>query len=129
VLLKLEVDGFKNLIGFEVEFGPFTCIAGENGVGKSNVFDSIEFLSLLADNSLLEAARQVRSSREDGAGEPEHLFTVGGDHRRMRFAAEMVVPATVVDDFGTAVEPSITLLRYELEIGYRRSNGSARHPS
>lgn len=128
MLLKLEVDGFKNLLGFSAEFGPFTCIAGENGVGKSNVFDAIEFLSLVADNPLLEAARRVRSSREDGAGEPEHLLTVGGDHQRMHFAAEMVVPSQVVDDFGTVVEPSITLLRYELEIGYQRANGAARVP-
>lgn len=128
MLLRLEVDGFKNLIGFSAEFGAFTCIAGENGVGKSNVFDAIEFLSLLASNSLIEAARQVRSSRDDAAGEPEHLFTVGNDHRTMRFAAEMVVPSQVVDDFGTKVEPSITLLRYELELGYRKSDGPNRQP-
>ena len=65
MLLRLEVDGFKNLIGFDARFGPFNCIAGENGVGKSNVFDAIEFLSLLADKSLLEAAQELRSTRTD----------------------------------------------------------------
>lgn len=118
MLLRLEVDGFKNLLGFAAEFGPLTCIAGENGVGKSNVFDAIEFLALVADQPLLEAARQVRSNRSDGAGEPSHLFTVGLERKAMRFAAEMIVPSTVADDFGVEVEPTITLLRYELEIGY-----------
>lgn len=36
----------------------------------------------------------------------------------MRFAAEMVVPPNIEDDFGQMVEPSISFLRYELEIGY-----------
>lgn len=127
MLLRLEVDGFKNLVDFAATFGPFNCIAGENGVGKSNVFDAIQFLSLAADKSLVEAAQEVRSSRADSVGEPEHLFTVGGDRRQMRFAVEMVVPREVVDDFGTPVNPSITLLRYQLRLGYEMANGSARH--
>jgi len=55
MLTRLEIDGFKNLLGFSVDLGPFTCIAGPNGVGKSNLFDAIRFLSLLADHSLTEA--------------------------------------------------------------------------
>jgi len=114
VLTRLEVDGFKNLVGFGASFGPFTCIAGENGVGKSNIFDAVEFLSLIADRSLLEAAQEVRSTREDSVGEPAHLFTTGGGASpRMRLAAEMILPQSVVDDFGTSVEPSTTFLRYE----------------
>ncbi|MEJ7844060.1 MAG: AAA family ATPase [Acidimicrobiales bacterium] len=126
MLLRLEVDGFKNLIDFDASFGPFNCIAGENGVGKSNIFDAIQFLSLIADRSLLEAAQEVRSSRQDSVGEPEHLFTVGAETPRMRFAVEVVVPGTVEDDFGTMVAPAITLLRYEVEIGYRAPTASAR---
>lgn len=118
MLLRLEVDGFKNLIGFDARFGPFNCIAGENGVGKSNIFDAIEFLSLTADKPLVEAAQAVRSTRSDGVGEPEHLFTAGLDHQPMHFAAEVVVPAGVEDDFGSRVTPTITLLRYELVVGY-----------
>lgn len=34
-------------------------MAGANGVGKSNLFDAIYFLSALADKSLLEAALAV----------------------------------------------------------------------
>lgn len=123
----MQVHGFKNLLEFDASFGPFNCIAGENGVGKSNIFDAIQFLSLCADRSLVEAAQEVRSSRTEGVGEPEHLFTAGSTSRSMQFAIEMVVPRNVEDDFGTIVSPSITLLRYELEIGYEAPSSSVRH--
>lgn len=127
MLTRLKVNGFKNLVSFDASFGPFTCIVGENGVGKSNIFDAIQFLSLIADRSLLEAAQEVRSSRKDGDGEPEDLFTVGSDRHSMSFLAEMIVPRTVYDDFGTEVTPSISFLRYEVQIGYEQASGSGRH--
>ena len=127
MLTRLEVDGFKNLDGFIADFGPFTCIAGENGVGKSNIFDAIEFMALIASGGLMEAARQVRSTRDDSAGEPEHLFTNGNASRRpMRFCAEMIVPPQVEDDFGVAVAPSTTFLRYEVVIGIHSPRGGQR---
>lgn len=68
MLTRLKVSGFKNLVDVEVRFGPFTCIAGANGVGKSNLFDAINFLSNLASLPLVEAAMSVR----DEGG--EHLI-------------------------------------------------------
>ena len=53
MLTRLKVSGFKNLVDTEVRFGPLTCIAGFNGVGKSNLFDAVRFLSLLADHSFV----------------------------------------------------------------------------
>jgi AAA15 family ATPase/GTPase len=58
LLTRLRVKGFKNLVGVDVRFGPFTCIAGANGIGKSNLFDAIFFLSALAEVTLLDAAIQ-----------------------------------------------------------------------
>ena len=58
MLTRLEVDGFKNLLGLHVDLGPFTCIAGVNGAGKSNIFDAIQFLSLLSSRSLLMPLRR-----------------------------------------------------------------------
>ncbi|MEH2437635.1 MAG: AAA family ATPase [Nostoc sp.] len=49
MLTRLKVSGFKNLVDVDVRFGPFTCVAGANGVGKSNLFDAIRFLSATAD--------------------------------------------------------------------------------
>lgn len=121
MLTRLEVDGFKNLLGLHVDLGPFTCIAGVNGAGKSNIFDAIQFLSLLASRSLLDAAQDVRGVvHGDRLGDPRDLFWNGyavGEHR-IKFAAEMIVPQNIEDDFGRPAEPTISYLRYELELGY-----------
>lgn len=125
MLTRLEVDGFKNLLDLRVDFGPFTCIAGENGTGKSNLFDAIQFLSLLADTSMIEAAQQVRGVKGERQGDPRDLFWNGyaaGQHR-LRLATEMIVPRQVEDDFGQPATASITFLRYEIEIGYQPPTG------
>ncbi|MER5266862.1 AAA family ATPase [Actinosynnema sp. NPDC002837] len=126
MLTKLEVDGFKNLVDVKIEFGPFTCIAGENGTGKSNVFDAIHFLSLLAERSLLDAAQEVRGIHGERTGDPRDLFWngYGAANPKLRFAAEMIVPGQVEDDFGRPAEPTITFLRYELSLGYQAPKGS-----
>lgn len=114
MLTRLEIDGFKNLLNFSIDFGPFTVIAGPNGVGKSNIFDAIRFLSLLADNTLTEAALKVRGS------DLRELFRSSDSDRRSEFriAAEMIVPPDVRDDFGRPAEASSTFLRYEIRVGY-----------
>ena len=63
MLTRLQIKGFKNLVDVDVRFGPFTCVAGCNGVGKSNLFDAICFLGSLARMPLLEAAQSVRGER------------------------------------------------------------------
>jgi predicted ATPase len=116
MLTRIEVDGFKNLLGFSAEFGPFTCIAGPNAVGKSNLFDAIEFLSLLADLPVKDAARRIRGAER---GVRDLLWTDG--HTRadtMSFAAEMVLPTSIRDDFGTVVELRTNLVRYEVQLRY-----------
>ncbi|MCS7480965.1 AAA family ATPase [Umezawaea endophytica] len=126
MLTRLEVDGFKNLVDTKIDFGAFTCIAGENGTGKSNVFDAIRFLSLLADRSLLDAAQEVRGVHGERTGDPRDLFWNGyaALNPRVRFAAEMIVPSEVEDDFGRPTTPTITFLRYELSLGYQAPRGS-----
>ena len=47
----------------DIYFGPFTCIAGANGIGKSNLFDAITFLGSLASKTFLEAAQGVRDEQ------------------------------------------------------------------
>jgi predicted ATPase len=42
----------------------------------------------------------------------------------MRFAAEMVVPLRVEDDFGRPAKPTTSYLRYELELGYLPPSGA-----
>ena len=118
MLTRLEVDGFKNLVGFTADFGPYTCIAGPNGTGKSNVFDAIHFLSLLADHSILEAAVRVRTRTDDTARLDDLFFRGKSTNKEsFRLAAEMLVEQNVTDDFGRPGKASSTFLRYEVEFG------------
>jgi predicted ATPase len=124
MLTRLKVSGFKNLVDVDVRFGPFTCIAGANGVGKSNLLDAIMFLSALADQPLIDAALSVR---DVGArtGDVRSLFHRVGDQYddEMSFEAEMIVPPAAVDDLGQEAKASITFLRYDLRLGYRKEEG------
>lgn len=119
MLTRLEVDGFKNILGLAVDFGPYTCIAGPNAVGKSNIFDAVQFLSMLADMTFVEAATRIRSDTSS-AVEPSSLFFTDGSGTTttMRLAVEMLLPSEVEDDFGRNATPTSTFVRYELALGY-----------
>jgi predicted ATPase len=132
MLTRLKISGFKNLVEVDVRFGPFTCVAGVNGVGKSNLFDAIRFLSALADRPLMEAAMSVRA--EDGPGRTadiRSLFCRQGDRylREMSFDAEMVIPLEGEDDFGQKAKATTTLLRYSLVLGCRDDSGQGSNGS
>lgn len=125
MLTRLKVSGFKNLVDVDVRFGPFTCVVGPNGVGKSNLFDVIRFLSALANHTLMEAAASVRD--QDGrTADVRSLFHRAGDRyaEKMSFEAEMLVPREAVDDLGQKAKASITFLRYALELAYRETGDS-----
>lgn len=112
MLTRLKVNGFKNLLDVDLRFGPFTCIAGPNGVGKSNLFDAIAFLGSLAEKSLAEAAAEVR-------GDPRSKRAAKGGVAPMGFEAEMLIPPAGVDRLGQEAEAATTFVRYAVEIGWR----------
>lgn len=120
MLTRLKVDGFKNLDHLDVRFGPFTCIAGPNGVGKSNLFDAIAFLAALATKPLVEAALTVRGG-DARPGDVRGLFRRSGGRiaDTMKFSAELVIPAKGEDALGQPASASMTFLQYELELRYR----------
>src|SRR5215813_2145904 len=120
MLTRLKVSGFKNLINVDVRFGPFTCIAGANGVGKSNLFDAIHFLSALADHPFMEAALSVRDEG-DRTTDVRSLFFRSGNMRMdsMSFEVEMIIPQEAIDDLGQKAEASITFLHYAVTLAYR----------
>ncbi|MBD2774784.1 AAA family ATPase [Iningainema tapete] len=124
MLTRLKVSGFKNLVDVDVRFGSFTCVAGGNGVGKSNLFDAIRFLSAIADRPLIEAALAVRDE-EGRTADVRSLFHRVGDiyTNQMFFDAEMIIPEEGVDDLGQKAEASITFLRYSITLAYRSDDG------
>jgi predicted ATPase len=120
MLTRLKVNGFKNLVDVDIRFGPFTCIAGANGVGKSNLFDAISFLSALADRPLIDAALSVRDEGGRTADIRSLFHRVGDTYAtEMSFEAEMIVPQTGLDDLGQEAKAGITFLKYSLTLVYR----------
>lgn len=127
MLTRLKVTGFKNLVDVDVRLGPFTCIAGANGVGKSNLFDAIRFLSALADRPFIDAALSVRAEGERNADIRSLFHRVGNVYAsEMSFEAEMIVPKRGSDDLGQNAEASITFLRYSITLAYRVDINSSR---
>jgi predicted ATPase len=120
MLTRIKITGFKNLMGVDVHFGPFTCIAGANGVGKSNLFDAIRFLSALADRPLIDAALVVRDEGGRTADIRSLFHRVGDEHaKELSFEVEMIVPQEGFDDLGQKAKAGITFLRYCLTLGLR----------
>lgn len=123
MLTRLKIDGFKNLMGIDVRFGPFTCIAGPNAVGKSNLFDAIRFLSALASKPLMEAALSIRNERTSSIDVLD-LFHRVGDRRdhRMVFEAEMIAPQEATDDLGRTGKATANFLKYTLALKCREAH-------
>ena len=126
MLTRLRINGFKNLRDVDLHFGPFTCIAGRNGVGKSNLFDAITLLSDLASMPVMKAALKVRGTNGRIA-DVESLFTRdgSGEAKSLEFVAEMIVASNVVDDFDREAKPTATFVEYTLELRLNPSSANA----
>lgn len=119
MITKIEINGFKSFLDFEMEFSPLTVIAGTNASGKSNLFDALHLLSNLAKMDLRSAfsSKQMR-------GEVSELFTKYSDEEsadEMKFAVEMLIPRTIKDKWGGEAEIKTPRMRYELTIAKRRN--------
>jgi predicted ATPase len=127
MLTRLKVSGFKNLTKVDIRFGAFTCIAGVNAVGKSNLFDAINFLSDLADLPLINAAMSVRDT-ESKASDIRSLFRKFKNNANqitdyadeINFQVEMIIPKEGFDDFGQQATATSTFLQYSLTLAYRK---------
>ena len=117
MLAGLWVKNFKSIEAAGIRFGPLTCFVGRNGVGKTNLFDAICFLSRLAERDTSGAAVKIRQASGQGFSPLDLVF--GRDPKRLvEFSADMIVPAEVTDDFGVPAKPSTTLLTYRLKLRY-----------
>lgn len=112
MLTRIEIDGFKTFEQFALDLQPLTAIVGPNASGKSNLFDALRLLSLLAQYDIRTAMRDLR-------GKPAELFrqTPGGIAETMSFAIEVLLDRKGMDAFGTTYEIPAQRLRYELKLG------------
>lgn len=111
MITKIEINGFKSFHNFEMEFTPFTVIAGLNASGKSNLFDALELLSRLAQYNLREAFSVNR-------GAVNEMFSLVGNTvvDTMDFAVEMLANKDNKDNWGVTKGINNPRLRYELQI-------------
>lgn len=91
MITRLKISGFKSFQDFDMEFSPFTVVAGINASGKSNLFDALQLLARLAETDLKTAFGEQR-------GEAFELFTQYGKDifaDEMRFETELLVSQNV----------------------------------
>lgn len=119
MLISLTVKNFKSIRSERVQFGPLTCLLGHNGVGKSNLFDAIHFLSALSTQEIHSAATEVRRTA-DGTSSPLDLVFARDPDNLIELSADMIVSPEVTDDFGQVIGPSTTLLTYSLGLRFER---------
>jgi predicted ATPase len=60
VITRIEIDGFKSFVDFELELKPFTVLAGANNSGKSNVLEAILLLKSLSSGDVAAFFRRSR---------------------------------------------------------------------
>ena len=130
MLTRLRVKGFKNLREVDIRFGQFTCIAGANGVGKSNLFDAIVLLSDLASMPIIKAFSQARGTNGRTADFESLFFREKGRLPVIEFVAEMIIPREVADDFDRKAAPTATFVEYTLVLRLDTSdaNTAAKDP-
>lgn len=112
MITKIEIDGFKTFVDFQMEFSPLTIIAGANSSGKSNLFDAMKLLSRIVDTDLKTAFSEQR-------GNAAELFTQyenGSSASQISFALELLLDKTIKDKFGGSTILKYTRLRYEIKI-------------
>ena len=118
MLTYVKISGFKSFHNFEMEFTPFTVIAGANASGKSNLYDALSLLSRLAETDLKTAFGAQR-------GIPTELFTLYSENAyatEMDFTVDLLLDRVVTDNWGGNEELNHTRLRYHLIIERRLNN-------
>ena len=129
MITRIKINGFKSLLNTELYLGPFTCIAGANAAGKSKFFDALIFLANLADKSILEAAKSIRSEEQKHSNIKDIFFKCGvNQYSEMKFEVDMLVPQFAEDDLGQTAEASVSSLRYSLTLRLNTNAGNTDQP-
>ena len=109
----IRINGFKSFVHFEMDFTPFTAIAGFNTSRKNDLLDALKMLSGLATTS------QLPKLQEEYKGRFADLFTHFDDSdfaTEMEFVVELMVDKVISDAWGNKVELKYTRFRYEITL-------------
>lgn len=129
-LISMKISNFKSIEYAEISFGKLTIFVGPNASGKSNIIDSISFVSEALSNSLDWAIMQrggISAVRRNTGGGASHisleLEVELSDKKRASYSFKLV---TERSDFGFKVghescriygEPLHTLAEYDISDG------------
>ncbi|MEU6429348.1 AAA family ATPase [Microbispora sp. NPDC046973] len=75
MITRIEIDGFKSFLDFQLDIPPFLAVIGRNASGKSNLLDALMFAAAVARGDRLVEA--VAAARGDAAS-LFHLSPAGG---------------------------------------------------
>jgi len=117
MITRLEVDGFKSLRDFEIDFEPFTVLVGPNGAGKSNILEALGLISRLSDH------RAPEDALKQGRGRASDQFWRHAEQssRAITMALETLEP----EDEGDAEAPHKWAGRYRGELLLVRNGSGA----
>ena len=112
MITYIKINGFKSFQNFEMEFAPFTVIAGTNASGKSNLFDAIKVLSRLAEVDIKTAFAEQRGSATE-------IFTQYAQDwyaQEIAITVELLLNNKITDNWGGEVKLKNLRLRYSITI-------------
>ena len=115
MILRLKVEGFKNLSSDDIYFGPLTAIAGPNGSGKSNLLDALQLLHNLATGPIYSAFQSIRG------GERNPKDVLHGD--TLALSVDLLVPPRGKSPLGNTVQATATALNYQVRFVVSKLNG------
>ena len=110
MITRIKINGFKSLIDVDLRFSTFTCIAGANAVGKSNLFDALAFLARLADMEVMLAVSNSRGISSEEKNEKSIFYHNKEKYiDEISFEIDLIIPNFATDSLG---EPAKTLVQY-----------------
>jgi predicted ATPase len=117
MITRLEVDGFKSLRDFEIDFESFTVLVGPNGAGKSNILEALGLISRLGER------RAPEDALKQGRGRAGDQFWRHAQEsaRSMRLALETLEPDQhdVSQKWAARYRHELQLTRHEAGAGER----------
>jgi predicted ATPase len=78
MITRIEIDGFKSFLDFQLDIPPLLALVGPNSSGKSNLFDAVDYD--------LAAGRGRSALLESRRGRPHELFHRGAEGSVDRFS-------------------------------------------